>query len=56
MSMTDFVTRRVQPSKDFPGLIAHSLGEGREVIVIGTGQEAEEILRAELVRRGVLSD
>jgi phosphotransferase system HPr-like phosphotransfer protein len=40
------VTRSIPPDdKGYSGLIAHDLGNGREVVVMGHGPEAEKALR-----------
>jgi len=45
------ITRQIPTSDSYPGLIAHDMGEGREIVVMATGPEAEEVLRLAVEER-----
>ena len=44
------VIRRIPASDSYPGLIAHDLGDGREIVVIGSGEEVERVLEDAVTR------
>ena len=43
----------IPPAKDFPGLLAHDLGGGREILVSGWGVEAEAVLAEAVALRSI---
>lgn len=45
------VTRSIAPGPQYPGLLAHDLGDGHEIVVIGWGEEAERVLAEAVAAR-----
>jgi hypothetical protein len=46
------ITRQIPASKHYPGLIAHDLGNNREIVVMGSGKIAEQALSKAVKERG----